>query len=248
MKKLFLITFTLFTALSFAGTKEIKLDNYHSNFNDVKVEAKTLYYKSGVYSIDEFSKLPIAQLNQNTDYEGVPFSIVVAKAYFLVDPSTNTMKIEELNSVKLLKEIYNGKLINSTSENEHELQKSKMFLKINLNIKTEIAHNLTFMDPKAQSLLETSLHLDGITGKHLKTAYHELSNFSRMFNDGMMVANFYDHIDGKILVSAYATLNIRNSAMKTLDRFLLFSSAEKSLKKEIYESLRTIFKKSQEKN
>jgi hypothetical protein len=61
----------------------------------------------------------------------------------------------------------------------------------------------------------------------------------------MMVANFYEYKDGQILVSAYATLNIRNSALKSIDRFLLFSSAEKSLNGEIYQTLKKIFKKSQ---
>ena len=245
MKKLIFVTFTLFTAFSFAGSKEIKLKNFKSNYKDISVKPNTLYYKSGVYNLESFSKLPIAELNQNDNYEGAPYSIVVAKAYFLVDPQTNNMNIEDLNSVEFLKQMYNAKLKATYSQSEYDLEKSKMLLKIKFNIKTDIAYNLTFTDPRAQKLLETSLHLDGLTSKHLKSAYHELTDFSRIFNDGIMVANFYDYQDGKILVSAYATLNIRNSALKAIDRFLIFSSAEKSLKGEIYQTLKTIFKKSQ---
>jgi hypothetical protein len=245
MKKLIFVTFTLFTTFCFAGSKEIKLKNYESNYKDVSVKENTLYYKSGVYNLEQFSKLPIAGLNQNHNYEGAPFSVVVAKAYFLVDPQINNMSVEDLNSVEFLKQMYNAKLKATYSQNEYDLEKSKMLLKIKFNIKTDIAYNLTFTSPKAQTLLETSLHLDGLTSKHLKSAYHELSDFSRIFNDGMMVANFYEYKDGQILVSAYATLNIRNSALKSIDRFLLFSSAEKSLKGEIYQTLKTIFKKSQ---
>lgn len=248
MKNLLLIGIFVFSSPLFAKrNKEVKLKSYETDYKENLVTPKTLFYRSGVYSLDEFATLPLSELNTNTDYDGPEYSIVVAKAHFLINPHLNEIKLEELNSIKLINKMYNSSLEKNVSPTEYTLSKSKMLMSINFNLQTDIAYNQSFTDPDAQKHLETTLFLDNLINQHLGSAYHKLSNFSRMFNEGMMVANFYDYDNETILVSAYATLNIRNSAMKKLNKLLIFSSAEKSLKSEIYETLKTIFKKSQEK-
>lgn len=213
------------------------------------IKQNSMYFFADIFFPEDLkNKHP--QLNEleieNISTHEFSHKIVVARAIFKMDRPDGKIDFNVLNNKRTLSEIYNSETsLSKVDSNQFELSKSILVSSIDYQVKVESTYSGNIEADKYQQVLDRSRAMDIQFGEYLGSIVHEQKNFTRMFSTGFMVSNFYqvnENGQSKVIVSAYSMSYPRVSALKTLNRYLFWSSAKKKLVEEIKNSLKAVYK------
>ena len=242
MKKILflLLTFTQFAMASGVLRNQDSLEDFgHID----SIENDKLIYFTDLLPAKELHSTNLSFLeDENLTPGEKSLSMLLARAQFRIDYSKVDLDPAVVNTDKNLRVIYNSSLNSKVSSNLYNMTKTKVVVKINYQLEFFSTKTGTLEGERNQMIIDESRALDNSSREYLGSVIHEQRNFSKLFETGILVANVYKVSETEIVVSAYNLSYVRNSAIRTLNNVLIWSSARKELNKEIRNSLWAIFR------